>query len=81
MTPATPYESVATPRSNREASPVGDFEPFENEAELLGEIETDAEESEGEDLFGGDMERYLFLTFLLYQKITILNSKSSAQFS
>lgn len=56
--PATPYgESVATPRSNREPSPVGDFEPFENEAEILGEIETADEESEGEDLFGGDMER------------------------
>lgn len=34
-----------------------DFEPFENEAELLGEIETADEESDGEDLFGGDMER------------------------
>lgn len=49
---------MATPRSARDASPVGDFEPFENEAELLGEIETaDEDESEGEDLFGGDMER------------------------
>lgn len=57
--PLTPYnESVAaTPRSNREQSPVEEFEPFENEAELLGEIETADEESEGEDLFGGDMER------------------------
>lgn len=55
--PLTPYDSVATPRSAREASPVGDFEPFENEAEILGEIETADEESEGEDLFGGDMER------------------------
>jgi hypothetical protein len=53
----TPYDSVATPRSAREGSPVGDFEPFENEAELLGEIETADEESDGEDLFGGDMER------------------------
>lgn len=50
-------ESVATPRSTRDGSPVGDFEPFENEAELLGEIETADEESEGEDLFGGNMER------------------------
>lgn len=50
--PATP----ATPRSNREPSPVGDFEPFENEAELLEEDEVEAE-SEGEDLFGDAMER------------------------
>lgn len=49
--------SVVSPRSGREGSPVGDFEPFENEAEILGEIETDDEESEGEDLFGGNMER------------------------
>lgn len=56
--PLTPYSSVATPRSVREGSPVGDFEPFENEAEILGEIETaDEDESEGEDLFGGNMER------------------------
>ncbi|XP_070506279.1 DNA replication licensing factor Mcm2 [Chironomus tepperi] len=55
--PATNYESVATPRSNREHSPVGDFEPFENEAELLGDLTADEDESEGEDLFGGDMER------------------------
>lgn len=51
------YESVATPHSNRETSPVGDFEPFENEAELLGEMDEVEEESEGEDLFGDNMER------------------------
>lgn len=57
--PPTPYSSIATPRSAREGSPVGDFEPFENEAEILGEIGTaDEDESEGEDLFGGNMERY-----------------------
>ncbi|CRK87607.1 CLUMA_CG001403, isoform A [Clunio marinus] len=57
--PSTPYDSnsIISPRSNREASPVGDFEPFENEAEILGEIETADEESDGEDLFGGNMER------------------------
>lgn len=55
--PATNYESVATPRSNRENSPVGDFEPFENEAELLGDLTADEDESEGENLFGDDMER------------------------
>lgn len=53
----SPYSSAATPRAAREGSPVGDFEPFENEAEILGEIETADEESDGEDLFGGDMER------------------------
>jgi DNA replication licensing factor MCM2 len=59
----TNYDSVATPRSNRELSPDGDLEPFENEvgaevaAEILEGIETADEESEGEDLFGGDMER------------------------
>lgn len=47
----------STPHSVREGSPVGEFEPFENEAEILGEIDTADEESEGEDLFGGDMER------------------------
>ncbi|KAG5683240.1 hypothetical protein PVAND_012533 [Polypedilum vanderplanki] len=56
-TPYSPSTAAATPRSNREQSPVEEFEPFENEAELLGEIETADEESEGEDLFGGDMER------------------------
>lgn len=51
--PSTPYDAAATPRSNREPSPVGDFE---NEAELLEEDEIEAE-SEGEDLFGDAMER------------------------
>lgn len=51
--PSTPYDSAATPRSDRGPSPVGDFE---NEAELLEEDEIEAE-SEGEDLFGDAMER------------------------
>jgi hypothetical protein len=55
--PLTPYSPAATPRSGREGSPVGDFEPFENEAEILNEIETADEESDGEDLFGDAMER------------------------
>lgn len=44
---------AATPRSNRDTSPVGDFE---NEAEVLEE-EIEEAESEGEDLFGDAMER------------------------
>jgi hypothetical protein len=51
------YSPAATPHSAREGSPVGEFEPFENEDEILGEIETADEESEGEDLFGNAMER------------------------
>lgn len=37
-------------------SPVGDFEPFEDEAEILGENSI-VEEDEGEELFGDNMER------------------------
>lgn len=37
-------------------SPVGDFEPFEDEAEILGENSI-VEEEDGEELFGDDMER------------------------
>lgn len=57
QSPVSPYSSAATPRSGRGESPVGEFEPFENEAEILGEMTADEDESEGEDLFGGDMER------------------------
>lgn len=57
--PSTPQESVATPRSVRDASPVGEYEPFEDEGDILGEndLTADEDESEGEDLFGGNMER------------------------
>lgn len=38
-------------------SPVGDFEPFEDEAEILGDMTThDIDEGEGEELFGDNME-------------------------
>lgn len=38
-------------------SPVGDFEPFENEDEILGDTTIrDEEEEEGEELFGENME-------------------------
>jgi len=39
-------------------SPVGDFEPFENEDEILGDqtVRDEAEEEDGEELFGDNME-------------------------
>lgn len=39
-------------------SPVEDFEPFENEDEILGDttVRQDDEEDEGEELFGDNME-------------------------
>lgn len=48
--------------SNRGAmtSPVGEFEPFDDEEELLGDLtihhENDEEEDDGEELFGDNME-------------------------
>lgn len=43
---------------NLMTSPVEDFEPFENEDEILGDttIRQDDEEDEGEELFGDNME-------------------------
>lgn len=43
-------------------SPVEDFEPFENEDEILGDTtvraaEYDEEEEDGEELFGDNMEK------------------------
>lgn len=39
-------------------SPVGDFEPFEEEAEILGDVTIrDEEEDNGDDLFGDNMEK------------------------
>ncbi|XP_066256670.1 DNA replication licensing factor Mcm2 [Euwallacea similis] len=43
-----------TPRSNM-SSPAQDLEPFEDEG-LLGDIDADMEEEEGEELFGDNME-------------------------
>lgn len=38
-------------------SPVGDFEPFENEDEILGDQTVrDEEDEDGEELFGDNME-------------------------
>lgn len=39
-------------------SPVEDFEPFENEDEILGDttMRPDEEEEDGEELFGDNME-------------------------
>ena len=43
-------------------SPVGDFEPFENEDEILGDMTIRQEDEEdGEELFGDAMERYNIL--------------------
>lgn len=43
---------------NLMTSPVEDFEPFENEDEILGDttIRQDDEEDDGEELFGDNME-------------------------
>lgn len=42
-------------------SPVGDFEPFENEEEILGDMtireDNYDEDEEGEELFGDNMEK------------------------
>lgn len=42
-------------------SPVQDFEPFEDESELLGDVSQaeQPEEEEGEELFGDNMEKYV----------------------
>jgi hypothetical protein len=40
-------------------SPVGDFEQFDDEAEILGE-NTIYDEEDGEELFGDNMEKYFF---------------------
>ncbi|XP_043654199.1 DNA replication licensing factor Mcm2 [Drosophila teissieri] len=57
--PNTPSDA-AERRELRAAmtSPVGDFEPFENEDEILGDqtVRDEAEEEDGEELFGDNME-------------------------
>lgn len=56
--PATPSDAIER-RDLRAAmtSPVGDFEPFENEDEILGDHTIrDEEEEDGEELFGDNME-------------------------
>lgn len=57
----------ATPRSAM-TSPVQDFEPFEDEGELLGDVsQADLpEEEEGEELFGDNMEKYVFFRNRLF---------------
>lgn len=46
-----------TNSTSREGSPVQDFEPFEDEAEILGELTMhEDEEEDGEELFGDNME-------------------------
>lgn len=47
---------MATPRSNT-SSPVQDFDLFADEGELLGDMPVDAEEEDGEELFGENMEK------------------------
>lgn len=47
---------MPTPRSNM-SSPGPDLEPFEDEGALLGDIEPDMEEEDGEELFGDNMEK------------------------
>ncbi|KAG5894081.1 hypothetical protein JTB14_003938 [Gonioctena quinquepunctata] len=46
---------VPTPRSNV-SSPGPDMEPFEDEGALLGDMDADMEEEDGEELFGDNME-------------------------
>lgn len=52
--PPTP-SALMSPSQDR-ASPVQDFEPFEDEAELLGDLTADEDEGDGEELFGDNME-------------------------
>lgn len=52
--PFSPVNSPAPARPGVE-SPIRDFEPFEDEAEILGNLTAD--ESDGEELFGDNMER------------------------
>ncbi|XP_018570583.1 DNA replication licensing factor Mcm2 [Anoplophora glabripennis] len=46
---------LPTPRSNM-SSPAQDLEPFEDEGALLGDVDQDMEEEDGEELFGDNME-------------------------
>nr|CAI5822271.1 unnamed protein product [Callosobruchus analis] len=46
---------MPTPRSNM-SSPEPDMPPFEDEGALLGDIDDDIEEEDGEELFGDNME-------------------------
>lgn len=57
----TPRDRDRSDFRSRMTSPVEDFEPFENEAEILGdttvrEQEYD-EDEDGEELFGDNMEK------------------------
>ncbi|XP_037949487.1 DNA replication licensing factor Mcm2 [Teleopsis dalmanni] len=58
--PPTPGSDASERRELRAAmtSPVGDFEPFENEDEILGDqtVHDEEEEEDGEELFGDNME-------------------------
>ncbi|EAA03379.3 AGAP012691-PA, partial [Anopheles gambiae str. PEST] len=65
-TPSSPAPNVPSDMDRRNfrsgaTSPVGDFEPFEDEAEILGDTTVrdeiyDEEEADGEELFGDNME-------------------------
>ncbi|XP_031617639.1 DNA replication licensing factor Mcm2 [Contarinia nasturtii] len=61
-TPSSPPPSIEAERRellrNLMTSPVEDFEPFENEDEILGDttVRHDDEEDDGEELFGDNME-------------------------
>lgn len=53
-------------------SPVGDFEPFENEDEILGDQTVrDEEDEDGEELFGDNMENGK--SPLIAESVEILN--------
>lgn len=57
---SSPVRSPTTPMSRAAmTSPVHDFEPFEDEAHLLGELSQGdpiEQEEDGEELFGENME-------------------------
>uniref|UniRef100_A0A182PM87 DNA replication licensing factor MCM2 n=1 Tax=Anopheles epiroticus TaxID=199890 RepID=A0A182PM87_9DIPT len=65
-TPSSPAPNTPSDMDRRNfrsgaTSPVGDFEPFEDEAEILGDTTVrdeiyDEEEADGEELFGDNME-------------------------
>lgn len=44
-------------------SPARDYEMFEDESAILGENGPEDEEEEGEELFGDNMEKYVFYLY------------------
>ena len=67
-TSSDPFSTATSPRSTRSrgrdpltSSPGRDLPPFEDDSELLGDNDPVQEEDDGEELFGDNLERYLYL--------------------